>query len=224
MTLHLSREIEKLKKRLLSLSAFVEETVHLAVKAVLDLDPGLAEKALTQDEQIDQKEVEIEEDCLKILALHQPVAYDLRFVVACMKINNDLERIGDLARNIAERALEGGFGEKDLAGFELESMVEKTTKMLNDCLDALMNGDIGLSRQVCRSDDEVDELNRRAYVEVQRQVTRDTSKLPGMVRLLSVSRNLERIADSATNIAEDTIYLLEGRIVRHGFSRPADRK
>jgi phosphate transport system protein len=216
MSVHLQMEIERLKKTLLGLCAIVEDQVQMAVRALLERDMDMAKLVVQRDKDIDHREIEVEEECLKTLALHQPVAIDLRFIIAALKINNDLERIGDLAVNIARKAV--SFAEETHMGipFDIAGMWEKTQAMLRDSLDAMVNMDTGLAAKVCQRDDEVDQIKYQIRVAVEDQIRREPDKVRPLLRLLAVSRNLERIADCATNIAEDVIYMAEGRIVRHG--------
>lgn len=215
MVHHLHREVEALKKMILSLSAVVEEDVQHAVKSVVERDAKMAQRVINDDYEIDQNEVEVEEECLKILALHQPVAIDLRFIIAVLKINNDLERIGDLAVNIAERALALIAQPKLDANIDFSTMAGKVQTMLRKSLDALVNMDSQLARDVILRDDEVDSLNREIFNRVHEGIRKHPERVEYLISLLSVSRNLERIADYATNIAEDVIYMNEGEIVRH---------
>ncbi len=215
MPRHLQREIEKLKKKILALGAVVEESVRKAVQAIQERDEKLADAIINNDVEIDHIEVDVEEECLKILALYQPVATDLRFIVAVLKINSDLERIGDLAVNIAERAVFLAKQEKVNYPFDFEDMVGKTRSMLKRSLDALVNHDTGLAREVCAADDEVDAINREMYIQVQQGIRSHPEQMEAMIHFLSISRHLERIADHTTNIAEDVIYMIEGEIVRH---------
>jgi len=215
MPVHLQREIERLKKKILSLGAFVEDNVRKAVKSIEERDSKLASQIIESDLEIDHAEVEVEEECLKILALHQPVAIDLRFVIAVIKINSDLERIGDLAVNIAEQAFFLAAHEKVDIPFDFAGMSEKAQRMLTMSLDALVRMDSALARTVCALDDEVDAMHRDMYGQVQDGIRRRPEQLESLTHLISVSRCLERIADHATNIAEDVIYMLEGEIVRH---------
>ena len=216
MSVHLQREIERLKKNLLSLCAIVEDQVQMAVRALLDRDVEAALAVEERDADIDHREVEVEEECLKTLALHQPVAVDLRFIIAALKINNDLERIGDLAVNIARKAASfAGEPPMDIP-FDIAGMWEKTQAMLRDSLDAMVNTDATLAAKVCARDDEVDEIKRQIRVAVEERMQHQPQEVRALLRLLAVSRNLERIADCATNIAEDVIYMAEGRIIRHG--------
>ena len=215
MTVHLDREIAKLKKILLSLCGLVEERFLQAVKSIKERDATLAKKVIETDIEIDRMEVDVEEECLKILALHQPVAIDLRFIITALKLNNDLERIGDLAVNIAERSEFLATQYKIDIPFDFEAMAEKTQSMLSKSLDALVNLDCDLAHEVCVADDEVDAINREMYNQVKASIQSHPERLQSLIHLLSVSRHLERIADHATNIAEDVIYMVEGKIVRH---------
>jgi phosphate transport system protein len=215
MSAHLRREIDKLKKSILSLGGMVEERVWESVRSVVQRDGELARKVIDGDPQIDQREVEVEEDCLKLLALYQPVAIDLRFVVAILKINSDLERIGDLAVNIAERSLDLAGREGQGMPFDLSGMAAKSRSMLRRSLDALVNLDPCLAKQVCAEDEEVDAMKRATYGRVRALIGEEPGQTDFLLQILLVSRHLERIADHATNIAEDVIYMAEGRIVRH---------
>lgn len=215
MSQHLQREIEKLKRLILSLTAVVEDRVRQAVKSVKERNEDIAQKVISGDMEIDQREVDIEEECLKLLALHQPVAADLRFIVAVLKINNDLERISDLAVNIAERAAYLARQPKIDVPFDFPLMAEKAQTMLRMSLDALVNWQPSLAMEVCAMDDEVDAINRDMYNQVKDEIRQHPENLDSLIHLLSVSRHLERIADHATNVAEDVIYMVEGKIVRH---------
>lgn len=215
MPKHLQREIENLKKKLLSLGARVENAVRQATLSIEERDERMARKTIDEDISIDDMEVEIEEDCLKILALHQPVAIDLRFIIAVLKINNDLERIGDLAVNIAERAVFLATQPKPDILFDFLGMAKNAQMMLKKSIDALVNLSVELAKEVCASDDEIDAMNRQMYLKVQEAIRNHPEQMESLIHLLSVSRHLERIADHTTNIAEDVIYMIEGEIVRH---------
>jgi phosphate transport system protein len=215
MPKHLQREIENLKKLLLSLGARVETSVRDAINSLVDRDGDLAQRVIEEDLTIDHMEVEVEEECLKILALHQPVAIDLRFIVTVLKINNDLERIGDLAVNIAERAVYLAGQPKVSISIDLVDMAHNAQSMLEESLDALINHDPELAHKVCASDDIVDGMNRQMYLKVQQAILERSDQISALIHLLSASRHLERIADHTTNIAEDVIYMIEGQIVRH---------
>lgn len=213
--MHMQREFEKLKKKLLALSALVEESVVSAVKSIRDHDVALANRVIEGDMAIDEREVDIEEECQKVLALHQPVAHDLRFIIAVLKINNELERIGDASVNIAERSLFLGKQERVDIPFDFTGMAEKAHEMLHRALDALVNEDAALAYEVIASDDEVDAINREMYSRVKDGIRKDPGQLEALIHLLSVARHVERIGDHASNIAEDVIYLTKGEIVRH---------
>jgi phosphate transport system protein len=220
MPVRLQKELQKLKKRILSLGTMVEERVRMAIKAVETRDEKLAKRIIEMDREIDEIEVEIEEECLKILALHQPVAVDLRFIAAVIKINNDLERIGDQAVNIAERVVSIARRPQVTVPFDYKLMAEKTETMLKESLDALVNLDAALAHKVCLKDDEVDDINREIYDKVKEAIRSHPDRVGYMINLLLVSRHLERIADLTTNIAEEVIYLIEGEISRHRMSKP----
>lgn len=211
----MGREIEKLKRKLLALSAYVEESVQRAVKAIATRDDKLAQRVIETDYEVDEMEVDVEEDCLKILALHQPVAVDLRYIIAVLKINNDLERIGDLAVNIAERAVFLSRMVKTKTPFDFVTMSSKVQLMLQKSLDAIVNSDSKLAREVLVSDDEIDEINRQMYQAVIDAIRDEPDKVDNLIQMLAVSRNLERIADHTSNIAEDVIYMVDGEIIRH---------
>jgi phosphate transport system protein len=215
MPVHLEREIGRLKTMISSLAAHVEEAVGKAVRAVIERDGALAENVIQSDPEIDLMEVEVEEECLKALALHQPVAHDLRFIVTVLKVNNDLERIGDLAANIAEQAAFLAGSESIEVPYDLPGMAGKVRQMLRKSLDALMATDPEIAQSVREADDEVDAMDREMYPEVRAAISRNLDRMEALIRLLRVSQNLERIADHATNIAEDVIYLAGGEIIRH---------
>jgi len=215
MKRHLQRELENLKKQILSLGAMVEERVRMAIQAFENRDGELARRIIDSDREIDEAEVEVEEECLKILALHQPVAVDLRFISAVIKINNDLERVGDEAVNIAERVENIARRAPVKVPFEYGAMAEKTETMLHNSLDALVNLDADLAYKVCISDDEVDDINRDIYDKIKEVIKAQPDRVGYLINLLFIARHLERIADHATNIAEEVIYMVEGEIPRH---------
>ncbi|CAI2717135.1 phosphate signaling complex protein PhoU [Nitrospina watsonii] len=215
MTKHFERELDVLKKQLLGLSAQVEEMVLKVMKAVAALDARQAQEIIDQDKTIDNTEVQLEEECLKVLALHQPVAGDLRFVIATLKINNDLERVADLAVNIAERAVVLASKENVVPPFDFTTMAEKSRAMLSQSIDCLINMDSVTAHKVWQADDEIDAMNREVYQRVYEKIRQNPDQVEILINYISISRHLERIADYATNIAEDVIYLVEGRIVRH---------
>ncbi len=215
MTLIMQKEVEKLKKALLTLCALVAKNVSQSVKAVQQRDADTAYTVMKSDADIDKMEIEVEEECLKILALHQPVAVDLRFIISVMKINNDLERVGDLAVNIAENAVALSKLNKSSSPFDLSGMSEIVIDMLNKSIDALIKMDTGLARLVCSMDDSVDAINRVMYTNVKKCILSRPDEIDCLVHYLSISRHLERIGDHATNISEDIIYMNSGEIIRH---------
>ncbi|MCC7442153.1 MAG: phosphate signaling complex protein PhoU [Bdellovibrionales bacterium] len=208
-------QLNVIKDQLLSVSTQVEQLFGDAVRAVDTLDAVLARKTIESDHRIDREEVEVEESCLQVLATQQPVANDLRFLVGVLKVNNDLERVGDLGVNIAERALFLSQLPRVDAPFDFREMAEKTRRMLKGCLDSLIQRDIELAKRVLAADDEVDAINREMYARVYKAIEADPARVQSYMQYLSVSRHLERIADYCTNIAEDVIYMVTGKIERH---------
>ena len=214
MTRHIERQIESLKERILRVGTMVEEAISKSITALINRDVHLAQRVMANDEEIDRMEVEVEEECLKILALYQPVAADLRFVVAVLKINNDLERMGDLAKNIAKRVAQLAGQEIELPA-EIRSMAMQAQEMVKQCLDAVVRGDPALARQVREEDDVVDDGRQRIQRQVMAGIKADPENAESLLRINSVSKHIERIADMATNIAENVVYMVEGDIVRH---------
>jgi phosphate transport system protein len=220
MTKHLERDLDNLQRDILVLAASVEEAIHKAIRALQEpaLAADLAKEVIDGDTLIDAEENRVEEECLKILALHQPVAIDLRRIAAAVKINTDLERMADLAEDIAERALNLSRLPSIPIPQRLQKMTDLTTSMVRQSLDAFVNLDARLARLVCRLDDEVDRYNNEIIEELIHLMQASPEMVEPGLSLFSATRHLERIADHATNIAEDLIYLVEGEIVRH---RPA---
>ncbi len=215
MRVRLSRDIDKLKKRVLSLGALVEERFKMAVKAAECRDCEMAQRIIDGDLEIDQLEVDLEEECLKIFALHQPVAEDLRYIVAVLKMNNDLERIGDLAVNIAERVIVIAEKPSLAIPFDYFTMAQRTQDMLEKALDSMVYRDITAAYQVCAEDDDVDYMKRAMQTLFVKEVQNNPEDAHYLVSMFLISRHLERIADHATNIAEDVIYMITGEIHRH---------
>jgi phosphate transport system protein len=214
---HFQRELDKIKKMILSLGAIVEQRVERIKQAIADRNVDIAKEVIHLDYEIDEMEVEIEEECLKVIALHQPVATDLRFLVAVIKINNDLERIGDQAVNIAQRLVL--IAKRPVAPFRFDYsvMADKAEAMLRMSLDSLVNQDIDVAIKVLQMDDDVDNIKDEAYDRIkQALVDGVTTDIGYMINLLLISRHIERLADHATNIAEEVVYMIEGEIVRHG--------
>jgi phosphate transport system protein len=216
---HLERDLENLQRDVLAMGASVEEIIYKAIRALQERDAKLAASVVDSDGSIDELENRIDEECLKILALHQPVATDLRRVAAVLMINTDLERMADLAVDIAERAVVLAAPPKVPIPGELQRMADMTTVMVRDCLNAFVHLDARLARQVVRLDDEVDGLNSAIIRELVGVMQRSPDHVEAGLSLFSAVRHLERIADHATNIAEDVVYLVEGEIVRHRLER-----
>ena len=215
MARHIEHQIAQLKNSILQFGTIVEESISRSNTALFKRDVELAQKVIANDTEIDRLEVELEEECLKVLALYQPVAADLRFVVAVLKINNDLERIGDLASNIAKTVSQLTItGPLELPE-EISSMAKQVEEMVKNSLDAVVKADTNLARQVRREDDIVDAGRHTVRKLVMQQIKKDPEKVEGLLQINSISKHLERIADMATNIAEDVIYMVEGEIVRH---------
>lgn len=216
MSSHLHSDLQALQRKLLYLAAEVEENLRRAMRAHVERKPDLASAVIKRDEAIDEREVELEEDCLKVLALHHPVANDLRFVASCLKINNDLERIGDLAVNIAKRAATLSASPPLPVPEGLTRMAEESARMLRESLDAFVRGDAEVARRICGEDDLIDALHAEIHRDAIRKLEADRAEVEPVILLIGISKSLERVADHATNIAEDVVYVVEGEIIRHG--------
>jgi len=215
MTRHIQRQIEGLKEKILRVGTLVEEAISKSISAVINRDVALAQRVMASDEAIDRMEVEVQEECLKILALYQPVAADLRFVVAALKINNDLERMGDLAKNIAKRVSQlAGATEVELPP-EIRTMAIQAEEMVRNCLEAVVNADPVLARRIREQDDAVDEARQRIRRRVLAGIKEHPESVESLLRVNSITNNIERVADMATNVAADVIYMVEGEIIRH---------
>lgn len=215
MSVHLIRDLDNLHRSLMSMCTMVEELIHSAVETLSAPSEQKARELAARDVEIDDCDVAIEEECLKILALHQPVATDLRRITAVMKISGELERVADLAVHIAERS-SGLTSMGDLPiPSKVHEMADNAVTMLHESIDAYVNLDTALARKVCRQDDIVDELNRQIIDTITQIMTRSPHLIEPAMHLFSACRHLERVADHATNIAEDVVYLVEGEIVRH---------
>ncbi len=215
MTIHLHLEMSQLKEKILEQASLVEKNLELAIQAIEDNDINFAQQVIKSDHIIDMQEVYIEEECLKLLALYQPVAGDLRMVITVLKLNNDLERVGDLAVNIAKRAIYLINDSGIFPAIEFSTMALKARKMLKWSIDALVRMDVEMAKTVCKEDDEVDEMNRDMYRKIKDLIRVEPERLDTWINLLTISHSLERIADHATNLAEDIVYLVEGSIIRH---------
>jgi phosphate transport system protein len=218
---HFETDLQALKKRLLNMGALVEERVHGSIQALMERNLEAAEAIAHGDEEVNALQIEIDDRCLKLLALQQPMASDLRLITSAMKINADLERIGDQAVNIAENALQMLDAPPLKPIIDLPRMAEMAEHMTRDSLDAFVRRDSTLARQVLGQDDEVDNLKDTIFRVLLTYMMADPGTIERALSLILISRNLERIADHATNIAEDVIFLVEARDVRHGHEEPA---
>jgi phosphate transport system protein len=215
MSVHFQRDLDYLQQHILAMAGLVEKAIHQTIDALTLRQPALAEEVIAGDSTIDEEENFVEENCLKILALHQPVAGDLRRVIAVLKINGDLERMADLAVNIAERVVSLGQVPALLFPERLRAMADLTTTMVHASLAAFLQLDAELARRVIRLDDDVDRHNVAIIAELIGQMAASVDFVAPGLSLFSAVRHLERIADHATNIAEDVVYLVEGEIIRH---------
>lgn len=209
------REIEKLKAHLVYLFKLVEVNYTLACRSLNEGDDAAAEEVYRHEKEVDDKKIDLQEECFKIIALHQPVAFDLRFIMAALKFNNDLERIGDLAVSIANRAQAlHELPTVDLP-FDVGKMANHVHSMLNNSLDALIKLDQDLAVEVISGEETVDEMHRSNLARIKEEIVKNPEHIDALVNYLSVSRYLERIADYTTNLAEEVIYIVEGEIVYH---------
>ncbi|MGC3966727.1 MAG: phosphate signaling complex protein PhoU [Pirellulales bacterium] len=207
--------LHDLKQQLLYLSSTVEDGVAKVVQALVQRDSRLAREVVAADVEIDALEVRIEEQCQRIIALHQPVAGDLRFIVATLKINNDLERMGDLAKKIGKNVIFLCGVTPTSESFDFHDIAEKARLMVKRAMDAFVNGDADLARQVMAEDDEVDQLKDQLYEELRNAIRSNPDELDALLKLYGITRNLERLGDMATHIAEEVVFIVEGDIVRH---------
>ncbi len=213
----LETKIAELKEQLLTMAAIVEEMVGNSIRALVDKDPNLAEQVIKTDEpRVNQLEIENEDAAINLMALYQPEASNLRTIAMVIKLNNDLERIGDHAENIAQAALFLIDKPPVKPLVDLPRMANIAISMLKDSLDAFTRADAELARSVCVRDSAVDELNRAIKAELMEYMARDSSTIERALKLMMVSLNLERVADLATNIAEDVIYIVTGQDIKHG--------
>jgi phosphate transport system protein len=212
---HFQDELDQLKARLLEMGGVAEDRVRMAVRALVDRDPALIDAVLTGDTPINQFHIELDGRCVKLLALHQPMAVDLRVILSAVKINTDLERVGDLAVNIAEAAVRylSHAPVKELV--DIPRMADIAHGMLRDALDAFVRRDTVLAQQVLDADDALDALKTQVFRELLTYMLQDPHEIEPSLDLILVSRHLERIGDHATNIAEDVIFMVSARDVRH---------
>jgi phosphate transport system protein len=220
MTRHFDRQIHRLKRMILELGSLVETALECAIRSIEERDAAVAQGVIDRDREIDLKEVEIGEECLHTLALYQPVASDLRYIGSVLTINKDLERIGDLAVNMAEQAIPLA-DQPPLVEvpFDLSAESQRVFQMLKHSLDALIHFDPELAETVIIADDEVDEIHREVCKNVEDEIRRNPEDVRRMIEVLTISRQLERIADHAVNIAEDVVYMVRGEIYRHNYAR-----
>jgi phosphate transport system protein len=215
MQRHFHEELEALKQTLLAMGGLVEDQIRRVMRALLERDDVIAQEVIERDRQVNAYDVEIDEQCVSLLALHQPAAGDLRFITTAMKIVTDLERIGDQAVNIAQRVLELNREPRLKPYIDLPRMAERAQRMVKESLDAFVARDTALARQVCGEDAEVDALKEQIFRELLTFMMEDPRTIPRAIRLILISRFMERVADHATNIAEMVIYMVEGKMVRH---------
>ena len=215
MALHLHRDIERLQVKVSRLGDMVETSLHSSVQAFLTNNSDLAEQAYQTDLEIDELEVDIEEECLKLLALHKPVAADLRYIISILKLNNDLERIGDLTVKIAKKRMPAENRNDINVDQELTEMADLVKQMLKTSLDSLINSSESKAQEVLNIEPRVDEININLHQKVRDYYSKHIEKLKHSLETLAVARTLERIADHTTNIAEDVIYMVTGKIIRH---------
>ncbi len=215
MQRHFVEELESLKTSLVKMGSLVETVVSDSIRSFVERKKDLAKAVIAQDERINSLEIEIDNAVVDLLALQQPVASDLRFILAALKINNDLERIGDHAVNIAESALQFTDTAPVEALVDIRTMAETTKAMLRDALDGFIHGNPALSRKVLQSDDVIDDLNRKIIKDLVDVIRKNAAVIGEGLEMIRVSRNLERIADLTTNIAEDVIFAAEAQIVKH---------
>jgi phosphate transport system protein len=215
METHFEKELETLKGDLLTMASLVEEAIHNAIQSLVKRDSELIQKTFEGEDRINRLEIEIEEECLKLIALRQPMAADLRFITAAMKIITDLERMGDQAVNIAERAISLNEEPQLKPYIDIPKMAEIAQSMVKDVLDAFVNRDSKLARSVCERDDLMDGLNNQVFRELLTYMLSDPNTITRAVHLIIVSRCLERIADHATNIAEDVIFMVDALVIKH---------
>ena len=215
MERHFEREIDTLKEQLLLMGGRTEQLVRKSIASLVRRDPELARETVDDDRQIDRLEIEIEERCIRLFALQQPLATDLRFIMAALKISNDLERVGDHGVNIAQSTIRLVEQPQLKPLVDIPRMADLATAMLNDALDAFVRRDSESARRLCRKDDEVDQLNRQVFRELISYMIESPATISRAMELILVARNLERVADLATNIAEEVVFVQEARIIKH---------
>ena len=224
MATHFQQELNSLKESLLKMAGLAEQAIRNAIEALVERNTPLAEKTIAEDEKINAMELLIDERCLRLLALHQPMAADLRFITSAMRINTELERIGDQAVNIAERVISLNQEPQLKPYIDIPRMAQITQSMVKDVLDSFVNGDTNLARSVCERDDQVDALNDQVFRELLTYMMSDPKTITRSVHLIIVSRCLERIADHTTNIAEGVIFMVKALVIKHRADANAEEQ
>ena len=220
MQRHFDEELASLKQKILRMGALVEEQIQEALKALVERDEVLARQVIENDRRVNTLDVEIDEECLELLALYQPAARDLRFITTTMKISTELERMSDLAENICERAIELNEEPQLKPYIDIPRMAEMALKMVWEALDAFVKGDSMLARKVLKEDDAVDALTKQLFRELLSFMLENPQNISRAIRLSFISKYIERIGDHATNVAELVVYLVEGKIIRHTLPPP----
>ncbi len=212
---HFDDELKELKAKILRMGGLAEEQVRGSLRALIERDSELARKIIENDRQVNSLDVEVDEDCLRLLALQQPTARDLRFITTAMKISTELERISDLAENICERAIELNEEPQLKPYIDIPRMANWSLRMVKEALDAFVSGDANLARKVCADDDFVDDLTHQLFRELLSFMLENPKTITRAIRITFIAKYLERIADHATNVAELVVYMVEGKIIRH---------
>lgn len=215
MQRHIDQELADLRHQLLRMGSLVEDQIRRSIQALIDRDNDLASRVIERDKEVNRLDVEIDETCIRLLALHQPAARDLRFVTTAMKISTELERMSDLAENICERAIELSEEPQLKPYIDIPRMADRTMQMVKESLDAFVRSDAVLARKVCADDDFVDDLTHQLFRELLSFMIENPATISRAIRLTFIGKYIERIADHATNVAELVIYMVEGKIVRH---------
>jgi phosphate transport system protein len=212
---HFDEELKNLKSKLLRMGGMVEDQIQGALRALVERDSELAREVIENDHRVNALDVEVDEDCLSLLALQQPTARDLRFITTAMKISTELERMSDLAENICERAIELNEEPQLKPYIDIPRMANGALKMVRDALDAFVASDSGLAREVCADDDFIDDLTEQLFRELLSFMLENPKTITRAIRITFIAKYLERIADHATNVAELVVYMVEGKIIRH---------
>jgi phosphate transport system protein len=215
MQRHFDEELAALKEKILRMGSMVEEQIANSIKALVERDSDLGRRVIENDHRVNAMDVQIDEDCLRLIALHQPMAGDLRFLTTAMKISTELERMSDLAENISERSIELNEEPQLKPYIDIPRMAQEALRMVKESLDAFVNRNSELARSVCKADDVIDDLNHQIFRELLSFMIEDPQTTTRAIRISFISKYLERIADHATNIAELVVYLVEGKIIRH---------